>query len=75
MFCDAVFAGIVRMELLDNLEMFSDDPRETGDIDLFKSELIPLQRDSYLGQFPVWSQSVSGFKVAFFCTNLMVHET
>ncbi|AWP11780.1 putative integrin alpha-6-like [Scophthalmus maximus] len=44
-----LWKGIVRMELLDNLEMFSDDPRETGDIDLFKSELIPLQRDSYLG--------------------------
>ncbi|KAM9357368.1 integrin alpha-6-like [Symphorus nematophorus] len=41
--------GIVRMEPLDNLELISDDPRETGDIDQFNLDLIPLQRNSYLG--------------------------
>ncbi|XP_068181278.1 integrin alpha-6-like isoform X2 [Antennarius striatus] len=41
--------GIVRMEPLDNLEIFSRDPCETGDIDQFNSNLIPLQANSYLG--------------------------
>ncbi|XP_044062369.1 integrin alpha-6-like isoform X2 [Siniperca chuatsi] len=42
--------GIVRMELLDNLDIYSEEPsRETGDIDQFNSKLIPLQRNSYLG--------------------------
>ncbi|XP_069388255.1 integrin alpha-6-like [Paralichthys olivaceus] len=41
--------GIVRLELLDNREIFSADPRETGDIDVFNQKLIPLQRNSYLG--------------------------
>ncbi|XP_071314514.1 integrin alpha-6-like [Trachinotus anak] len=41
--------GIVRLELLDNLEILSEDPRETGDIDQFNPKLIPLQRNSYLG--------------------------
>ncbi|XP_061541464.1 integrin alpha-6-like [Phycodurus eques] len=41
--------GIVRMELLDNLDIFGELPRETGNIDLFDSKLIPLQRNSYLG--------------------------
>uniref|UniRef100_A0A3Q1BK90 Integrin alpha-2 domain-containing protein n=1 Tax=Amphiprion ocellaris TaxID=80972 RepID=A0A3Q1BK90_AMPOC len=41
--------GIVRMELLDNLDIFSEDPRETGDIDQFNPKLIPFQRNSYLG--------------------------
>ncbi|XP_054648706.1 integrin alpha-6-like [Dunckerocampus dactyliophorus] len=41
--------GIVRMELLDNLDISSEDTRETGDIDRFDSKLIPLHRDSYLG--------------------------
>lgn len=43
------WTGIVRMELLDNLEFFSEDSRETGDIDQFNRNLIPLQRNSYLG--------------------------
>uniref|UniRef100_A0A4W6FAL9 Integrin subunit alpha 6 n=1 Tax=Lates calcarifer TaxID=8187 RepID=A0A4W6FAL9_LATCA len=41
--------GIVRMELLDNLGIASENPRETGDIGRFNTELIPLHRDSYLG--------------------------
>ncbi|KAL7395617.1 hypothetical protein ABVT39_020294 [Epinephelus coioides] len=41
--------GIVRMEVVDNLDIFSPDPRETGDYDQFDPNLIPLQRDSYLG--------------------------
>ncbi|XP_034454867.1 integrin alpha-6-like [Hippoglossus hippoglossus] len=41
--------GIVRLELLDNRDVFSEDPRETGNIDLFNPKLIPLQRASYLG--------------------------
>ncbi|XP_022615886.1 integrin alpha-6-like [Seriola dumerili] len=41
--------GIVRLELLDNLDILSEDTRETGDIDLFNKNLIPLQRNSYLG--------------------------
>ncbi|XP_058505751.1 integrin alpha-6-like [Solea solea] len=41
--------GTVRMELLDNLDILGEDPRETGDIDLFDRELIPLQSNSYLG--------------------------
>uniref|UniRef100_A0A8C3A5E6 Integrin alpha 6 n=1 Tax=Cyclopterus lumpus TaxID=8103 RepID=A0A8C3A5E6_CYCLU len=41
--------GIVRMELLDNLDISSADSRETGDIDQFNMKLIPLQRNSYLG--------------------------
>ncbi|XP_019718941.1 integrin alpha-6-like isoform X2 [Hippocampus comes] len=41
--------GIVRTELLDNLDIFGELPRETGNIDQFNSKLIPLQRNSYLG--------------------------
>ncbi|CAN9514650.1 unnamed protein product [Ophioblennius macclurei] len=41
--------GIVRMEPLDNLDYDSDEPRETGDIDQFNPNLIPLQISSYLG--------------------------
>ncbi|XP_029020595.1 integrin alpha-6-like [Betta splendens] len=44
--------GIVRMELLDNEDLtriLSEDPRETGDIDLLDSTIIPLQTNSYLG--------------------------
>ncbi|XP_068437741.1 integrin alpha-6-like [Clinocottus analis] len=41
--------GIVRLERLDNLDSSSVDPRETGDIDQFNMQLIPLQRNSYLG--------------------------
>ncbi|XP_037636914.1 integrin alpha-6-like [Sebastes umbrosus] len=44
-----LWKGIVRMELLDNLDIYSADPRETGDIDELNPKLIPLQRDSYLG--------------------------
>lgn len=61
-FCYSVFShmilfkGIVQMDFLDNLDISSEDPRETGDIDQFNPELIPLQRNSYLGQF--LSQSV-----------------
>ena len=69
-----LFIGIVRLELMDNLDIFSEDPRETGDIDLFNPELIPLQRDSYLGQFLVRSQPFWVFKVVSFFINLMVNE-
>ncbi|XP_030000900.1 integrin alpha-6-like [Sphaeramia orbicularis] len=41
--------GIVQMEPLDNLDIDSEDARETGDTDQFNSKLIPLQRSSYLG--------------------------
>lgn len=41
--------GIVRMEPLINLDIDSHDPRETGDIDQFNPNLIPLHRSSYLG--------------------------
>ncbi|KAM4621915.1 integrin alpha-6-like [Polymixia lowei] len=41
--------GIVRMELLDNLVVSSEDPRETGDRDRFDPRLIPLRNNSYLG--------------------------
>ncbi|KAL7395618.1 hypothetical protein ABVT39_020294 [Epinephelus coioides] len=44
-----LWKGIVRMEVVDNLDIFSPDPRETGDYDQFDPNLIPLQRDSYLG--------------------------
>lgn len=43
------------MELLDNEDLLSEDPRETGNIDLFDPKIIPLQTSSYLGQFPVGS--------------------
>lgn len=42
------------MEPVDNLAISSEDPRETGDIDHFDPKLIPLQSNSYLGQFLVW---------------------
>ncbi|XP_063732116.1 integrin alpha-6-like isoform X2 [Eleginops maclovinus] len=41
--------GIVRMELLDNQDIDAADSRETGDIEQFNRELIPLQENSYLG--------------------------
>ncbi|XP_055015242.1 integrin alpha-6-like [Boleophthalmus pectinirostris] len=41
--------GIVRMEPLDNVDIDSEDPRETGDINQFNPRLIPLHRSSYLG--------------------------
>ncbi|TWW54337.1 Integrin alpha-6 VLA-6, partial [Takifugu flavidus] len=41
--------GIVRMEAIDDFPFPIDDPRETGDIDHFNPELIPLLRNSYLG--------------------------
>ncbi|KAG8003856.1 Integrin alpha-6 [Nibea albiflora] len=41
--------GIIRMELLDNPDIFTEDSRETGDINQLNAELIPLQSDSYLG--------------------------
>ncbi|XP_070769684.1 integrin alpha-6-like [Enoplosus armatus] len=44
-----LWKGIVRMELLDNLDVYSEGPRETGDIDQFNPKLIPLQRNSFLG--------------------------
>lgn len=48
--------GLVRMEILnknDNLVVYS---RESGDIDQFEAELIPLQGNSYLGEFRVCSE-------------------
>lgn len=50
------------MELLDNLVVLSDEePRETGDIDQFNPKLIPLQRNSYLGQFVAQSESLYSY--------------
>lgn len=46
------------MERLDNQGIIGADGRETGDIDKFDSRLIPLQRNSYLGQLLVCSESV-----------------
>lgn len=43
--------GMVRMEVLDDLDIFSEEPRETGNIDEFNPKLIPLHSNSYLGQF------------------------
>lgn len=43
--------GIVRMEVLDNLDIYSEDAREAGNIDDFNPKLIPLKSNSYLGQF------------------------
>lgn len=43
--------GIVQMEPIDNLDIDSEDARETGDTDQFNSRLIPLQRNSYMGLF------------------------
>lgn len=47
------------MEAVDDFQFPIDDPRETGDIDHFKSEFIPLLRNSYLGWFEFWSYSFS----------------
>uniref|UniRef100_A0A8C7XZI1 Integrin alpha-2 domain-containing protein n=1 Tax=Oryzias sinensis TaxID=183150 RepID=A0A8C7XZI1_9TELE len=41
--------GIVRMEPLDNLDYTNENSRETGFIDRFDQEVIPLQANSYLG--------------------------
>lgn len=46
-----LFKGIVHMDPLNNLVFSSEESRETGDIEQFNPELIPLQRNSYLGQF------------------------
>lgn len=50
-----LFKGIVQMDPLDN-HISIEDTRETGDIDQFEPKLIPLQKNSYLGQFSslVW---------------------
>lgn len=37
------------MELLDDLDIFTEDSRETGDLNQLNTELIPLKSDSYLG--------------------------
>lgn len=42
------------MEPVDNLAISSEERRETGDLDQFDPKLIPLQSNSYLGQFLVW---------------------
>lgn len=47
------------MEAIDNYPYPLNDPRETGDIDQFDQTLIPLQQDSYLGQFEFCSHSLS----------------
>uniref|UniRef100_A0A8C4E7B2 Integrin alpha-6 n=1 Tax=Dicentrarchus labrax TaxID=13489 RepID=A0A8C4E7B2_DICLA len=41
--------GIVQMQPLDNQVYPSEESRETGNSDQFNTQLIPLQRDSYLG--------------------------
>lgn len=53
-----LFEGIVRMEPLENLGISTEYSRETGDVDKFDTKLIPIQRDSYLGEFLQWSESV-----------------
>lgn len=46
------------MDPLDNQNISSEAPRETGDLDQFEPKLIPLQRNSYLGQCLIGSKSV-----------------
>ncbi|XP_053734440.1 integrin alpha-6-like isoform X3 [Synchiropus splendidus] len=41
--------GIVRLEPLNDLEIYSSTPRETGNIEKFDSQLIPFNLNSYLG--------------------------
>lgn len=53
------------MEPLDNLAFPSETPRETGDLDQFQPKLIPLQRNSYLGQCLIGSKSVWAAKLCF----------
>lgn len=53
------------MDPLDNLDISREDPRETGDIDQLRPELIPLQRSSYLGQCLIGSKSVWAAKLCF----------
>lgn len=60
------------MELLDNPDFSSEYSRETGDIDEFNPKLIPLQRDSYLGEFLLWSESVLGIDVRSHFINLLM---
>lgn len=62
------------MEPLDNMDISSEDRRETGDFDQFNRKLIPLQRNSYLGQFVVWSESVRAFQVRACFIFPMVNE-
>lgn len=53
-FCSSIFfllpSGIVQMDPLDNNKSNSKKSRETGLVDGFKPELIPLQQNSYLGK-------------------------
>lgn len=55
------------MEPLDNLAISSEDRRETGDIDQFDPKLIPLQSNSYLGQFLVWFDFLEGINSSINC--------
>lgn len=67
-----LFKGIVRMDPLNNLVFSSEEPCETGDIDQFNSELIPLHSNSFLGQFLIWSASVMAFQVRFYFLDPMI---
>lgn len=52
-------SGIVQMDPLDNNNIDNEvEARETGDNDRFEVKLIPLQRNSYLGECLVISKSV-----------------
>lgn len=57
------------MEPVDNKEIYSEDTRETGNAGTFNPKLIPIQRDSYLGEFLLWSESVCGSQV----TSCFIH--
>lgn len=45
------------MEAIEDFPFPIDDPRETGNLDQFNPELIPLQGNSYLGRFEFCSDS------------------
>lgn len=53
------------MDPLDNRAFSSEEPRETGDIDQFQPKLIPLEKNSYLGQCLIGSKSVWAAKLCF----------
>ncbi len=70
------------MEPLNNLDISSEDARETGDIDQFDPELIPLQRTSYLGLFQARSSftyptinEVFTMQLCFFSKNALLKGT
>lgn len=62
--------GIVRMEPLDNLDYTNENSRETGFIDRFDQEVIPLQANSYLG----WFGLNFSLSILFFFGYTLFHE-